>query len=104
MKIPKTLMQAVEELNIYQKTGFTINDLILRRSQPFTPKILEEYGFKESDRMPDEKNQIYEKDRLFIEIGYYFEYKRGYTVFTFPAPKTIDDFENDLARVMETIG
>jgi hypothetical protein len=99
IKQPITFMQEVE--NYFTAGGDKLSDIIDRRSQPFMPEILKDYGFSMSI---DERYFLNDTELVLnmFEVKIYLNYL-GRCDFTFPLWKTIDEMENDLARVMESL-
>lgn len=114
MKTPKILMQEIEET--YEQINVGANSFIPkydsnelhailnRRLKPFIPEILSEYGFTFHDLYFKRENNVYIEisgGAKYWDIDLYINDKKER--FTFPLWKTIDEFENDMARVLESL-
>ena len=99
MKTPKTLMQEIEA---HHTIDILLYNEIERRSTPFKPEMLLEFGFVKGDS--HETRNIYTNGNIiiFVEI-LIVRIRDGLGDFTFPLWKTIDEFESDLSRVLGAI-
>jgi hypothetical protein len=102
MKQPMTLMQEIEDIlgSDPEFLAKPLNRIILRRSQPFTPEILADYGFQ----LKEDKYgyPVYENGD--IKLDFVINGCASFNDrFELPIWKTIDEFENDLSRVLEAL-
>jgi hypothetical protein len=107
MKNLKPLIQEIDKAqdqldNMFQFQRWLAKE-IKRRSQPFTPEVLVDYGFKFT---PSNRNYLIEINGRYFSIRIdkrMVKIQESIDQFYFPLWKTIDDFENDLAKVMEDL-
>ena len=114
MKIPKSLMQEIEAGRYGETADEIINNIsviVKRRLEPFTPEILLEYGFEKEVLLHgiyyNMKVKKKDLDIVIDKLAINIQYDSGKFVaelnLTFPLWETIDEFENDLSRVMESL-